>query len=135
MQNNRAHSRKLLVDLQRTALIGWVDSGSAFFMNDDFSSNESNAYLYFPAEGRNVDIGALLDQKFPQDRHYEENSHHYINVIRWISTDTILVKRYGHFDTYVSGGNEFAICYLVKTEGEVKRLLETKKESSSCQVK
>jgi hypothetical protein len=135
VQNNRTHERKLLIELQRTGLIGWAPLGSAFFLNDDFGSNESSAYLYFPAENRNFDIGTLLDQKFPQDLRFEENSHHYVDGIRWVGKDAILVKRHGHFDQYVSGGNEFAICYLVNTQGEVSRLSETKNENSSCKAK
>lgn len=132
--NNRTLGRKLLIDVRRTARVGWAPSGSAFFVNDDFASNVSSAYLYFPAEDRHFDLGALLDRKFPQDRHFEDDSHHYVNGVRWIGADTIIVGRYGHFDREVSGGNEFAVCYEVSTAGEVKRLFETHQESGPCQA-
>jgi hypothetical protein len=134
MVNNRTLSRKLLIDVQGTARVGWAPSGSAFFLNDDFASDMSGVHLYFPAEDRHFDLGALLDQKFPQDRHFEDGSHHYINGVRWIDADTVLVKRFGHFDRYVPGGNEFAVCYEVSKAGGIKRLFETHKESSSCQT-
>jgi hypothetical protein len=57
-----------------------------------------------------------------------------VNGVRWIGIDTILVRRYGHFDREVPGGNQFAICYEVSTAGGVKRLFETRLESSSCQA-
>jgi len=41
--NNRTHSRELLVDVQRTARVGWAPSGSTFFLNDDLVSDESRA--------------------------------------------------------------------------------------------
>jgi hypothetical protein len=134
LADNRAVRQKLLIEIQRTVRIGWAPSGSAFFLNDDFASNESSAYLYFPAEDRHFDVGALLDQKFPQDRHFEDDSHHYINGVRWIDTDKILVKRSGHFDRSVAGGNEFSVCYEVSKSGEAKRLFETHQERTSCRV-
>ncbi len=120
--------------VRRTVQIGWAPTGSAFFLNDDFVSDESCAYLYLPAEDRHFDIGALLDEKFPQDRRFEENSHDYIDGVRWISADTIVVRRYGHFDQYVPGGNQFSVCYTVSTTGKAIRLSETHQESSPCNV-
>ncbi len=132
--NNSTRQQKLLMDVVRTVRIGWAPAGSAFFLNDDFASNEASAYLYFPAQNRHLDIGALLDKKFPKDRHFEKNSHHYINGLRWINKDEIIVRRNGHFDRYVPGGNEFAVCYSISTAGKVIRLSETRQENSPCQT-
>ncbi len=134
MVNNRTSIQKALIDVQRTARVGWAPSGSAFFLNDDFASNVSCAYLYIPGKDKHFDLGKLLDRAFPDDRHFEDDSHHYINGVQWISIDTVLVKRGGHFNRYVPGGNEFAVCYSVSTTGKVLRLSETHQESSSCKV-
>jgi hypothetical protein len=132
--NNRTNIKKVLIEVQRTALVGWGPSGSAFFLNDDFGSNGSSADMYFPAEGRHFNINELLDKQFPQDRRFEENSHHYIKGVRWISADKLLVRRNGHFDRNVPAGNEFSVCYSVSSTGRATRISETHHENSPCKI-
>jgi len=120
------------MEIERTASIGWASSGSAFFLNNNLGSNVSEAYWYFPAEDRRVDLNDLLYEKFPKDRRFAENSHHYVNGVRWIDENTILIKRFGHFDRNNRGAKGFTICYKINATGEVKRLLETHQENSSC---
>ncbi len=102
-----------------------------FFLNDNFGSNLAEAYLYFPAEDRRVDIGEWIDQRIPSDRHFNNDSHHYLNALSWINGTSLLVRRSGHFDA--AGAQGFTVCYSVNVSGEVKRLLQFPEEGVSCE--
>ena len=54
--------------------------------------------MYFPGKARRANVDALLDETFPADRPFEEDSHRYVNGVRWIGADAILIKRFGPFD-------------------------------------
>jgi len=132
LTNNINGVKKGLLTIERNARIGWAPSGNTFFLNDDSGSNVAEGYLYFPAEGRRENIGDMIYQKFPGDRRFARNSHHYVNALYWIDTHTVLVKRSGHVDE--AGGPEFTVCYRVTTSGEVSRLSESDKEGNPCSV-
>ena len=131
--NNATKPRKLLLEIERNVRIGWAPSGSTFFLNDNLGSNVAEAYLYFPAEDRHVDIGESIDQEIPSDRHFVSDSHHYVNALYWIDETSFLVKRSGHFDT--EGAQGFTVCYRVNISGKVKRLSQSVYEGSSCELR
>jgi hypothetical protein len=132
--DHRTNRRELLIEFPRTVRIGWAPTDNAFYLNDDEGSNISEAYLYDPLKSARRDLGDLIDAKFPADKRFEEASHHYFNGVRWLSPNALIVKRFGHFDHPVGGGNEFTVCYLVRISGTVRRLKETRHEDDRCDV-
>jgi hypothetical protein len=116
------NDRSLLFEYNRTVRIGWAPAGNKLFLDNEQASNESFSYVYFLPSAKRLDIGAMIDKAYPRDRRFEADSHHYVNGIRWVSSRELMVKRFGHFDHPVRGGNGFTVCYLVRTSGAVKRL-------------
>ncbi|MGO9563711.1 MAG: hypothetical protein ACLPPV_13750 [Candidatus Korobacteraceae bacterium] len=131
--NNKTNDRKLLIEIERNVRIGWAPVGNTFFLNDNLGSNVAEAYLYFPAEDRRVNIGESIDQKIPSDRHFENDSHHYFNALYWINGTSFLVKRFGHLDT--EGAQGFTVCYRVNISGEVQRLSQSGYEGTPCELR
>jgi dipeptidyl aminopeptidase/acylaminoacyl peptidase len=129
--DRRTKTRKLLLEIERNVHIGWAPRGRVFFLNDNLGSNESEAYIYFSGAGPRLDLGKLIDQQFPVADDWKRG-HHYFNGVRWISAQTLLVKRFGHTDENPS--KAFTICYLVNTTGHVTRLSETDEEDSPCKL-
>jgi hypothetical protein len=127
--DQRTKNRKLLLEIERNVRVGWAPQGSIFFLNDNLGSNVSEAYVYFPGAGPRLDLGKLIDEHAPQDRRFE-GGHHYFRGVRWLNTQTLIVKRFGHLDK--EGGPGFTVCYLVNTTGHVTRLPETDEEDGPC---
>jgi hypothetical protein len=128
--DNQTHERRIFLEFPRCVRIAWAPVGNAVLVNDDESSSDAEAYLYLPGRRVHFDLGKLIDGKFPADRRFERDSHHYVNGIRWVSPDAFIVRRFGHFDR--RDGGEFSVCYRVSTSGSVTRLKETQSEESNC---
>ncbi len=131
LTDNQNHTRKVLLEVERDVRIGWSPSGHNFFLNDNLGSNVAEAYLYFPPDDRRLDLLEAIDQAYPGDNRLAQDSHHYLNALYWLDGNTVLVKRFGHFDK--EGAIGFTVCYRVSTSGKVKRVLETARENDPCE--
>ena len=129
--DHRTRSRKMLLEIERNVRTGWSPVGHTFFLNDNLGCNIAEAYLYFPPQDHRLDLKEIIDSKFPDDRRFENDSHHYVNALYWVNQNSVLVKRFGHFDT--AGAAGFTVCYRVSTSGGVARISVSHNEDDSCQ--
>jgi hypothetical protein len=131
--DHRTNRRRLFLEISRTVRAAWAPHRSVLFVNDDESSSDSFAFLYFPDRKKRVDLGGVIDHVYPADRRYEKDSHHYLNGIRWVKSNSLIVRRFGHFDHPAARGDEFSVCYRVNTSGTVRRLKQSRQEKDVCE--
>ncbi|HVP63317.1 MAG TPA: hypothetical protein VMT82_00390 [candidate division Zixibacteria bacterium] len=130
LKDQETGERRLLLEFSRDVRIGWAPKGNYFFLNENASSSDAEAYVYIPTEDRRLDLINWIDDAFPRDRRFEHDSHHYVNVIRWNDANTVVVRRTGHFDLADAGA--FTVCYVVGLDVTVKRIDSTYSEGSNC---
>lgn len=98
--NNQSHQRRFLLDCPDTISVGWSPDSQHFFVNDNWASDETYAFVYDPVSLKRVDLSNLLATAVPNFNTFLDDSHHYLTVERWVNSEQMLVEFRGHFDHY-----------------------------------
>jgi hypothetical protein len=118
-EDNLSHSRSLILGVNTDAFAGWSPDGRAFYVENDWLSDRTYAYIYKAGSLDKLDIADRIYAADAEARRFK-NAHSYFNVERWQDNKNLLVRFDGHSDSYPVAC--FDLRYLVSRSGTVKNL-------------
>ena len=121
LEDERTHKRTKLLDIRRTGSAEWSPDGAVFYVNDDWVSDQEDAYIYDSATLARLKIGDLIQARDPASRPFALG-HRYYQITRWIAPNEVVVRFFGHTDQPPVRNFEFR--YRVSRAGAVKKLSE-----------
>jgi hypothetical protein len=99
----------------------WSPDSSAFFLNDEFASDRTDAYLYDVQTLDRLNVGKKIIAAYPNAKKFSRD-HAYFEGERWQDAKHVTVRFRGHTGSPVVC---FDSRYIVTRDGSVKKLFET----------
>ena len=119
IRETKTGERHLLVSLGSTAHAEWAPDGSAFYVADHQSSDRALTWVYDASGRGRLDVSDILLKADPELLPFT-NAHVYVNALKWLNSQTLLVSYSGHTDE--PPVRCFLFRYTVWRDGAVKRL-------------
>jgi len=119
-ENLSSKAKQMLFGISRTITAQWAPDSSGFFVNNEFSSDTTAAYIYDARTLERLDVGKAILAAYPDARKFT-NGHAYFDIQRWQNAKRVIVVFHGHMDS-VSPIVCFESEYNVGRDGSVTRL-------------
>jgi hypothetical protein len=112
------HRRTKLLDIGGTLNAVWSSDGRAFYVNNRWASDRETSFIYDAATLQRLDIAASIQTADPRARGFADG-HTYYEIERWIGTQQVAVRFWGHTDTPPVTLFEFR--YAISRAGAVEK--------------
>jgi hypothetical protein len=96
--HNADHHRRLVQRYGRTVRAGWSPGGNEFFLNAEQSDGRASAYVVEPTNLKTIDLSTMIAAVDPGTAKYLEATHSRLFVLRWMSSDSLMVELTGQSD-------------------------------------
>jgi hypothetical protein len=136
LEDRSNNTHRFIREYDRSVTVGWSSGSQGFFVNDAYSSNLEDAYLYWVHSDQPLKLNDLI---FNRDKQASEIAkiadHAYFRVLGWYSADAIVVEYCGHSGQ--EPAKQFDYFYRVTsighsgTEPSVLRISHTDREADS----
>ena len=125
-----SHARRLVKKYDRSLAIAWAPDSKRFFVNDDFGSNGSEAFVIDSATLKDIDLGEIITNHDVEAKQFLGAGHSYVRAKRWVNDSTLIVVLFGHFDGTPPRGvpAAFTTEYRVDLNGGVARIFQRSRE-------
>lgn len=122
LQESSSDRKQLLMKLSRTLSAQWAPDSSAFSINNEFSSDTTNAFIYDVRTLERISVGERILAVDPAAKRFS-NGHSYFDIESWPDTKHVIVRFHGHVES-----ESPVICfdsrYNVSRDGAVTKLSE-----------
>lgn len=126
IEDNANHARKLVNNYERSLDVAWAPDGQRFFVNDNYGSNGSLAYVIDPAALKTTDLGMIVTKNDARAKVFLRTGHSYLKAENWLSSHELLVILSGHFDD--PPPRAFNIQYRVNLNGTARKVSQQPEE-------
>jgi hypothetical protein len=97
VEDTRTHRRQMLMNIARTLSAAWNADGSAFYVQDNESSDDSFSYIYDANTLQRLNLAERILASDPGAGRLTEG-HFYFDVDRWQGLGQVIVRLHGHTD-------------------------------------
>lgn len=127
IENTASHAKRLVNAFNRSASLSWAPDSRLFFVNDEWGSNGTDAYVFETSSLKKTDLADLLAAQYPAIvADYRNAGHVYFEAVRWLGPHVLLVRLTGHFDEPPT--REFTFRFQLDLDGAVRKIAESRKE-------
>jgi len=126
IEDGKSHTRRLVGEYERDLSVSWAPNSKSFFVDDEYGSNGTLAYIYDADNLKKTELAMLLEAADPKTTGLLKAGHSYLKAKRWLSSQDLLVILYGHFDEHHP--RAFTVLYRVDRDGRVVKLSESSEE-------
>jgi hypothetical protein len=122
---NDDHHRRLVRKYAHTVQTAWAPDSSAFYLNDESSSNKTEAFVVEPHSLKTTELEKLIVASDPPAARFTQAGHSFLAAQQWLSPTELIVTLTGHFDPPTA--TQFELRYRVNLSGRVVK--ESQRES------
>ena len=118
IQQTFTGTKRLLFNLSRTITAQWAPDSTAFFVNDEFASDGTEAYIYEVPSFNRLKVSQNILAADSSARNYARG-HAYFDADGWLGSKRIAVRFHGHTDN--SPVTCFEFRYIITRDGTVTK--------------